>query len=182
MRTSSQIRSITLVTVGLASVLSFTAPARAQATKFVGRFATTTIGLNPGGAVATKIDVLRWSTDEEAGSLTDAFKKDPAKWVEALQAAPSVGYIWTASSSLGYSVKLARRVPTAGGGARIVLAVDRVLGSWERTPWKATVGSTDYPFTVLELRVNAQGIGVGKGSLAGKIVADDALKSVGAVA
>ena len=170
-----------LLIVALAIVVTFTLPrpAAGQATTFAARYSATTVGLSPGTGVAVKIDVIRWSTDEEADKLLAAFKEKGEKgWAEALQAAPSVGYIWAATSSLGYSVKLARLVAMPDGTERVVVALDRPLGSWDRPAWKAAGASAaDYPFSVVELRVNRKGAGEGKASLAAKVVVDDAVKA-----
>ncbi len=170
-------RLVTLLVI-LASAGLVSPPAFAQAPKFVARFSATTAALNPGNNVALTVDVLRWSTDEEAAKLTETFATATDKWAQPLQAAPSVGYVWSASSSLGYSIKLARRVALPDGGARLVLAIDRPLGSWERGGWKGVgPAASDYPFTVIELRVNRRGVGEGKTSLAGKLAMDPALKA-----
>jgi hypothetical protein len=172
-RAACLVALLVLASAGLASRAVF-----AQAPKFVARFTTTTVGLNPGNNIGLKIDVLRWSTDEEAATLSEAFTKDATKWNEALQAAPSVGYIWSSSSSLGYSIKLARQVASPDGSARIVLAIDRALGSWERGGWKGVgPAASDYPFSVVELRVIRRGTGEGKTSLAGNVAMDQALKA-----
>jgi hypothetical protein len=179
MSAHTRVRRGTLIAVTFVSLLAATRPTTGQAPKFVARFAATTAGLNPGTGVALKIDVLRWSTDEEADRLVAAFKEKGAKqWADALQAAPSVGYVWAATSSLGYSVKLTRRVALPDGSSRLILATERPLGSWDRPAWKA-VGplAADYPFSVIEIRVDRRGIGEGKASLAAKLVLDDAMKA-----
>ena len=182
MSASQQLWRGALLIAALATVFTFTPPrpAAGQATTFAARYGATTIGLNPGAGVAVKIDVIRWSTDEEADKLLAAFKEKGEKgWAEALQAAPSVGYIWAATSSLGYSVKLARHVAMPDGTDRVVVAIDRPLGTWDRPAWKAAgPAAAEYPFSVVELRLNRKGAGEGKASLAAKVVVDDALKAV----
>ncbi len=156
-------------------------PTAAQAPKntITATFTATTAALSAGSGVALKIDILRWSTDAEAAKLVAAFKdKGDKAWSEALQAASSVGYVWSTTSSLGYSVKSARRVATPDGGARIILALDRPLGSWDRPAWKAAANAMDYPFTVIELHVNKTGVGEGKASLAGKVAIDEAANAI----
>jgi len=156
-------------------------PAAAQAPKspVTATFTATTAALSVGSGVALKIDILRWSTDDDAAKLVATFKdKGDKGWFEALQSASSVGYVWATTSSLGYPVKSARRVTTPDGGARILLALDRPLGSWDRPAWKALTNPTDYPFTVIELRVNKAGIGEGKVSLTGKVAIDDGAKAI----
>jgi hypothetical protein len=179
MSASQQLWRGALLIVALAIVVTLPRPAVGQATTFVARYAATTIGLNPGTGIAVKIDVIRWSTDEEADKLLAAFKEKGEKgWAEALQAAPSVGYIWAATSSLGYSVKLARHVAMPDGSDRVIVAIDRPLGSWDRPAWKASgAAAAEYPFSIVELRVNRKGVGEGKASLAAKVVVDDALKA-----
>ena len=111
--------------------------------------------------------------------LTAAFTKSGEKdWVKDLQAAPSVGYVWPNGRDIGYAIKLAQRIPAASGGERLVLVIDRPLGSWERPAWKAAAQPTDYGFSVIELRVNRAGIGDGKVSLAAKVAIDPETKGV----
>jgi hypothetical protein len=171
--------SRTLALLLLFAALRVPAQAQAPKTAITATFTATTAALSAGAGVALKIDILRWTTDEDSAKLVAAFKdKGDKGWSDALQTTPSVGYVWAATSSLGYSVKSARRVAAADGGARIILALDRPLGSWDRPAWKAAANATDYPFTVIELHVNKAGIGEGKTSLTGKVQIDDAAKAV----
>jgi hypothetical protein len=94
--------------------------------------------------------------------------------VEALTAAitkaPTIGYIWT-DEVTGYSIKYAYRLPLPAGGERVVLATSRVLGGGS-TQWKPAEPTTDYEFTIIELRLNAKGLGEGKTSLTSKVIVD----------
>jgi hypothetical protein len=56
-----------------------------------------------------------------------------------------------------------------------VLATDRPIGFWEASHRPRTI---DYPFTLVEVRLNADGEGEGKLSLATKITADKDGKTV----
>lgn len=97
----------------------------------------------------------------------------------ALQEAPTIGYLWT-SEAVGYSLRYAYRVQLSDGGERIVLATDRRLGAANPQLWQP-VGSaapTDYPFTVIELRLNRAGQGEGKASLTAKVTADNEAKTI----
>ena len=96
----------------------------------------------------------------------------------ALQNAPALGYLWT-SEVTGYSIRYAYRVPQAGGAERIVLAMDRRLGS-SNTLWKpaGSATPTNYEFTLVELRLNAKGDGEGKASLTGNVAVNEELKSL----
>ena len=98
----------------------------------------------------------------------------------ALQELQTVGFIWT-DGSLGYSLKYARRSEEAGGGERIVLLTGRPLGRWDRDgPWRGSDGSgpASEVFTVVEIRLGADGKGEGKMSVSGPIEVDPASGSV----
>src|SRR5207302_65892 len=133
--------------------------AEAQAAKILEQFTGTMAGVTPGTGATITIDVLRWSSDEDAQKLLAAYKeKGDKQWADALQSQPSLGYIWTSSESVGYTLRYARRLEAPNGGERVILAIERPLGSWERPAWKATgPAAMDYPFTVVELRVSHAG-------------------------
>ena len=96
----------------------------------------------------------------------------------ALEKAPTVGHLWS-SEVAGYSVREALRLPQPDGGERIILITERRLGAWNDL-WKPTGSATptNYPFSVIELRLNAKGEGEGKASLTGKVTVDTAAKSL----
>jgi hypothetical protein len=171
-------RGVTM-TAALLLVCAVSRIAAAQPPAVTARFSATTAGLSAGTPMNVSIDVRRWSSDEEADKLVAAFKEKGDKWAEALEPAPAVGYIWAATASPGYSVKLARQLMLPDGGTRIMLAVYPALGSWDRPAWKAAgAQATELPFTVIELRVNKAGVGEGKASLTAKPVIDEAAKAV----
>jgi hypothetical protein len=90
----------------------------------------------------------------------------------AIRRAPTVGYIWT-NDVTGYSIKYAYRVPVPGGSERIVLAIDRRLGT-HAAAWQpvTTQPTTDYAFTVLEMRFDAGGVGEARTSLTTNVIVD----------
>ena len=92
----------------------------------------------------------------------------------ALQKAPSVGMLWT-SETVGYSIGYAYRLQQPDGSERIILATDRRLGAFNNV-WKpvGTGQPSDYPFSIIELRVSPTGLGEGKASLVGPINVDNA--------
>jgi hypothetical protein len=96
----------------------------------------------------------------------------------ALKKAPTVGILWT-SENVGYSIKYAYHLPQPDGGERIVLATDRRVGAWS-TLWTpaASITPTNYPFSLIELRVNSKGEGDGRGVMTGKVVVDSAAKTI----
>jgi hypothetical protein len=143
-------------------------------------FSGTTVNLNPGAGENLKIDVFKWATDAERDALLAVLKEKGDSAVgPALEKASTAGYIW-GSGSLGYSLRYAQKSTLPDGGERIVVVTDRPLGSWGREAWKAT-GPAATPggtFTVVELRLNKQGRGEGKMSLAARVTADADAKTV----
>jgi hypothetical protein len=57
-------------------------------------------------------------------------------------------------------------MPGEDGGRRIVLMTDRPIGFWEAANRPRTI---DYPFTLIEMRMDGDGRGEGKLSIATKI-------------
>lgn len=92
----------------------------------------------------------------------------------AIRRAPTIGYIWT-DDITGYSIKFAHRMTLPDGGERIVLATDRRLGT-HTAAWQPLTAApqTDYPFTVLEIRLDAKGNGEARTSLTNTVVVDKA--------
>jgi hypothetical protein len=125
--------------------------------------------IGPQGAGVVEMVVERWSTEAERDRLlTTLVEKGPEKMLETLQDLPRVGYIRT-PNSIGYDLHYARKAPLPDGGERVVMITDRYIGFWEAANRPRTI---DYPFTVIELRLNADGQGEGKMSIATKITTD----------
>jgi hypothetical protein len=140
--------------------------------------ATTANTSSPGETV--RFDLSRWSTDMERDQLfTSVQNSGDAGLLALLQKAPTIGYIWTTETA-GYPLRYAYRETMADGSDRIILAIDRQLGSFEPQRWKlsGTAAHTDYPFTVIELRIGKAGMGEGKASLNSKITADATAKTI----
>jgi len=167
------------------------------------RFSATS-GNVAGAPDSIRIDLLRWSTDAEREQLVSAWnmtgKPAPAQrpargragraasetplqatpegtLAAALKQVPTVGYLWS-SEVAGYAIRYAGKVPGANGIDRILLITDRRLGRTNDL-WKPVSGTpSSYDFSVIELRVNAQGEGEGRISLVGKVTLDPAAKMV----
>ena len=132
-------------------------------------FAVNMGGLTRSGATTVDMVVDRWSSESERDQLmTTLVEQGPDKLLTTLQKLRRVGYIRT-PNSLGYDLRFAMKVPGTDGGERIILATDRYIGFWEA---RNRPRSIDYPFTVIEIRMNKDGEGEGKLSLATKIVAE----------
>ena len=91
-------------------------------------------------------------------------------FTQALQKAPTIGYLWT-NEPTGYSVKHAWRTALPDGSERLVVITEPRLGAYSPA-WTVSAGTpTDYAYTLLEFRLTAKG-GEGKSSLTSKVVAD----------
>ena len=101
-----------------------------------------------------------------------------ASLAAALLKAPTVGILWT-SETVGYSIKFAWRIPEPDGGEHVILATDRRIGKWSDR-WKPASGvpASDYPFSIIELRLNSKGEGEGKGLVEGKVAIDNSAKTI----
>jgi hypothetical protein len=128
-------------------------------------FTAFAINMNSGPSTATvDIKVERWSTDDERQKLLSILTeiKEPYRANEALlkelQKMPKAGYIRT-PNTLAWDLRYARQNPLEGGGRQIVVATDRPIGFWEARNQPRTM---DYPFTILELRLNTKSEGEGK--------------------
>jgi hypothetical protein len=154
---------------------------RAQATAKHETFTAKTANMSVGGGQDLKIDLFRWSSDDERAALVAAALKDTndKALADAIQKAASLGTIWT-NESLGYTIRYAYRDMMSNGSERVILATDGRLGSWSGQVWKPLHPSAtvDYPFSVIELRITRGGTGEGKMSIASKIVADEAAKTI----
>ena len=124
---------------------------------------------NP-GASQVEITVNRYTTDEARDRLMATFRENGASGLlKALQSEPPVGNI-RAPGSLSYDLRYARQLPGEEGGRRIVLATDRPVGFAEAANNSRTM---DYPFTLIELRLDKDGHGEGKLSVATKLTLND---------
>lgn len=156
--------TVLLIALAASSVVSAADPvARFTA------FAVNLGGPGPAAAGAVEIAINRWSTDGERDRLLEVLRtKGPERLLDVLSDMRSVGYIRT-PDSLGYDLRFAHRAPGEDGGERITVITDRYVGFWEAYYRPRTI---DYPFTVIELRVDRNGEGEGKMSLATRITAE----------
>ena len=119
----------------------------------------------------------RGAAGRGARGAADAPPNPIAALTATIARAQTIGYIWTTDVT-GYSIKYAYRAPFAGG-ERIVLATDRRFGE-NSAAWTlaAAAPSTDYAFTVFELRLDPAGSGEGKASLTATVIVDEEAKTV----
>ena len=133
------------------------------------RFTATAINMNRGAASNIDIVIDRYSTTAERDRLMSVMlERGPEKLLDTLQGLPRIGYFRT-PDSIGWDIHFAQKTPGADGGERITLITDRRISFWEASRQPR---SFDYPFTVIEMRLNKDGEGEGKMTIATKIIAD----------
>ena len=133
------------------------------------RFVASAVDMNRGTAGTVEFVVNRWSSDSDRDRLIAVmFDQGPEKLLDALQRMPRIGFIRT-PGSLGWDIRFARHVPDADGGERVLIVTDRRMGFREVANRHRTV---DYPFTVIELRLQKSGEGEGRASVATRIIPD----------
>ena len=138
--------------------------------------------VNMGGTLRTTavwdIRVTRWTTpDERTKLLAQVVENDTNDLLKALLKLPNHGRISVPGHQgpdphkvvLGWTLHYAFHTPTPEGGHRLVLATDRYVTFQEA---RANPRTMDYPFTLLEIRLDNNGEGVGKASVAAKISFD----------
>lgn len=139
------------------------------------RFTAAAVDMNRGAAGTLEFVVNRWSSDADRDRLMEVmFNKGPEKLLSALQDMPRMGYI-RRPGSIGWDIRFARHMVAPDGGERIILVTDRRMGFREIAHRHRTA---DYPFTVIEMRLQKNGEGEGKVSVATRIIADKTNKVV----
>jgi hypothetical protein len=120
------------------------------------------INMNSGPRTAVvDFTIERWSTETERETLLEIItsEKDPTdKLLRTLQRMPKVGYIRT-PNTLAWDLRYSHQAKLPDGGRRIVLATDRPIGFAEARNQPRTI---DYPFTIVEIRLDKDDKGEGK--------------------
>lgn len=112
------------------------------------------------------ITINRWSTDAERDRLLAALRdKGQEGLLAELQKLPKAGAIST-PGSLNYDLRFVRQRPEAEGGRTIFLMTDRYIGGWEAANRPRTI---DYPFMLIQLKLDKNGRGEGSASIYTKI-------------
>ncbi len=108
--------------------------------------------------------VERWSTAEEREQLAAILKEEQNtnrmndQMLRTLQRMPRVGFI-RESQTIGWDLRFAQQTPLPDGGRRLLIATDRPIGFWEAANRPRSI---DYPFTILEIRLDKDNRGEGK--------------------
>src|ERR1043165_1975643 len=151
-------RSITLL---LSLFVLVSALALAQSNGQPEPFTANAVSLSPEygtGQQVVDIDISRWSPASERARLVTALReKGSDELLKQLQKNKPVGRIRT-PDSLGYDLRYAYQQTDADGGRTIVIASDRPIGFWEAANRPRSV---DYPFQVIQMKLNRDGTGTG---------------------
>ena len=128
------------------------------------------------GATATvDFTIERWTRPgERAQLIATMLEQGQDALLSALQKMPSHGRMRfpglegpdPLNARLGWDIRYTAQEPLPEGGRRIMMALDRYITFWEARARPRTI---DYPFTLVEMRVNRDGEGEGKLSIATKI-------------
>jgi hypothetical protein len=168
MKQSYIVAAVALV-LGAAVAVALVVPVSAQDAKpkkYTFSAFAVNLGSGPNAGVVD-ISLERLSSDEERAALIAAFtEKGQDALLRALQKVkPRVGYIRT-PNSIGYDLQYAYRFVNADGTSRIVIATDRPVSFLEARNQPRTI---DYPFTLIEMRLDKDGNGEGRMASAVKI-------------
>jgi hypothetical protein len=137
-------------------------------------FTATTIRPDPeiADSTAVEIDIVRWSTEREKDRFARTLLSEgPAALLAELRDARPVGAIQS-PGTLPWNLRFAWQERTPDGGRRILMLTDRPIDWWELLLGSPTL---EYPFTLIELRLNVEGEGEGRLSVATRIVVDPSL-------
>ena len=127
-----------------------------------------------------RINIDRWSTPSQRQQLIATFleKGGQSALLKALDKQPELGrfnfpgYLGPDPNNtmrLGTDIRYARNFAGEDGGRRIVIIAPRIIGFREEVNQPRT---TDYPFSLFEMRFDSQGKGQGKMAYATKIAFD----------
>jgi len=147
--------------------------AYAQTNQQPERFTANAVSTSPQygtGQQIVEITIDRWSPNAERERLVSALQtKGSDELLKQLQKNRPVGRIRT-PDSLGYDLRYAQQTPLPEGGRMVVIATDRPIGFWEATRRPRSI---DYPFTVIQMKIDRDGKGTGTMSYATRIVAHE---------
>lgn len=120
---------------------------------------------------------------DESDDADAADAPDEPTASELLSELPSVGAVWLDGSGAGYAIKYAHRTATGEGGELVTLVTDRAVGSYSFRPWEpeTSTATTSIDYSVIELRLDSSGNGVGTMSLAADVSLDEEADTVSLV-
>ena len=147
-------------------------------------FAVNMSNVGPGSAGTVEIRLTQWSSAAERQRVIETMvEKGQDALLKMLQDLPSKGRLrfpnWQGPDPnnlrLGWDVRYAWQTPQPEGGTRVIVALDRYMSFREVRNQPRTV---DYPFTLIEIRMNKDGQGEGRMAYATKINFDKKTNTV----
>ena len=147
--------------------------AGAQDSKYTERYhataANTSVDVAAPSLFELEISLERYTTVAESETMQAAYDKGKQDaLLNALQRAPRVG-IFRVPGNLSWDIKYAFRFRGRDNRNRIILLTDRNVSFAEA---RARPRSMDYPFTVIQMRVDDSGIGDGEINVAAAVAFD----------
>ena len=177
--------AVVAAALGTALLAQQQAPGQYEGQKLeITAFAVNMSNIATGAAGTVQIRVDSWSTPDERTTLIQTMmEKKGSALLKVLQKLPVRGRFSIPGLRgpdphhlrLGLDLHYAWQTAGADGGTRIVIATDRYIGFEEARNQPRTI---DYPFTLFELRVDKNGEGEGKVSVATKISFDKEKKII----
>jgi hypothetical protein len=172
------LRTASLAAASVALTLLVASHAVRAAKEPIEKFTATAVNMTGiGRATAGTLDIAieRWSTDAERDRLVQVLKeKGPEALLDRLRDLPRVGTIRT-PTSLAWDLHFARSHKLGDGGRQVVLATDRPMGFREAANRPR---SFEYPFTLFDIRFDADGKGVGKLAYASKVTYNERTSTI----
>ncbi len=157
--------AVLAASVALAVPLAAQDAAKAQKEVFSAN-AVNNSNIGSAGIVRLEIGIDRWTPPGETEHLLSVFnERGPKALLSLLQKAKRVGYIRT-PGTLAYDLRFANETRDKGGNRHIVLVTDRPMGFFEAVEQPR---SAEYPFTVIEMKLNAKDRGEGALTYATKL-------------
>jgi hypothetical protein len=150
----------------------------------ISAFAVNMSNIGTGANASVRITIDKWSSPEERQKLIETMlERGPDDLLKALQKVDEKGRFSIPGLTgpdphqlrLGHTLRYTWQTALPGGGRRIVIVTDRYIGFQEARNQPRTM---DYPFTLFEIRVGADGKGEGKMAVATKITFDRTAKQV----
>ena len=150
-----------MLAVAVALLVSGALGAQAHGDQFVGTIAN----MEGGGTAPVVIHIDHYSSDQEVANLKGILAdKGPDALRDALWNLEA-GYI-RVKGGLGYPVAVARSKPEADGGRVVRVMIDRPISFREAAN---NLRSMDYPFSYIDIHLDASGKGDGKLIAAAKV-------------
>ena len=167
--------------LALIAFLAVCGSAAAQQQPVPDTYTATTMDMTPDGQ-GLRFVVTQWSDDGDRAVVVSVLGGDESP-SEVLSELPSVGAVWLDGSGAGYAIKYAHRAATDEGGEMVTLVTDKPVGSYNFRPWSVENSTATAPveYSVIELRLDASGNGVGTMSLAADVATDDEANTVSLV-